>query len=88
LEANGPDDPGAFAEFDKWVADRVAQRAAAMAEVMKAAGLTSPLPGLADMKGQGGLDPKLETLKIETHCSERRFGWQVPEFSGWNFGLQ
>jgi hypothetical protein len=35
-----------------------------------------------------GLDPKLETLKIETHCSERRFGWQVPEFSGWNFGLQ
>jgi hypothetical protein len=28
------------------------------------------------------LDPKLETLKIETHCSERRFGWQVPGFSG------
>ena len=53
LEANGPDDPGAFAEFDKWVADRVAQRTAAMADVMKAAGLTSPLPGLADMKGQG-----------------------------------
>ena len=24
-----------------------------------------------------GLDPKLETLKIETHCSERRFGWRV-----------
>ena len=53
LEATGPDDPGAFAEFDKWVADRVAQRTAAMADVMKAAGLTSPLPGLADMKGQG-----------------------------------
>jgi hypothetical protein len=35
-----------------------------------------------------GLDHKLETLKIETHCSERRFGRQVPEFSGWNFGLQ
>jgi hypothetical protein len=35
-----------------------------------------------------GVDPKLETLKIETHCSERRFEWQVPEFSGWNFGLQ
>ena len=53
LEAAGPDDSGAFAEFDKWVADRVAQRTAAMADVMKAAGLTSPLPGLADMKGQG-----------------------------------
>ena len=39
-------------------------------------------------EGQPGLDPKLETLKIETHCSERRFGWQVPEFSGWNIGLQ
>ena len=53
LEATGPDNPGAFAEFDKWVADRVAQRTAAMADVMKAAGLTVPLPGLADMKGQG-----------------------------------
>jgi FecR protein len=53
IDATGPDDSGAFAEWDKWVADRVAQRTAAMAEVMKAAGLTSPLPGLAGMKGQG-----------------------------------
>ena len=53
LGATGPGDPGTFAEFDKWVADRVAERTAAMADVMKAAGLTSPLPGLADMKGQG-----------------------------------
>jgi hypothetical protein len=29
-----------------------------------------------------GLDPKLETLKIVTHCSERKFGWQVPRFQG------
>ena len=57
LDATGPDDPGAFAEFDKWVADRVAQRTAAMADVMKAAGLTTPLPGLADMKGQGTFFP-------------------------------
>jgi hypothetical protein len=49
----GPDNPDAFADWDKWVADRFAQRTAAMAEVMKAAGLTAPLPGLADMKGQG-----------------------------------
>ena len=35
-----------------------------------------------------GVDPKLETLKIETHCSERRFECQVPEFSRWNIELQ
>jgi hypothetical protein len=39
-------------------------------------------------RGQTGVDPKLETLKIGTNCSERRFEWQQPEFSGWNFGLQ
>jgi hypothetical protein len=49
----GPDDSGAYVEWDQWVADRVAQRTAAMADVMKDAGLTSPLPGLASMKGQG-----------------------------------
>lgn len=53
LEATAPDDAGAFADFDRWVADRVAQRAADMTDVMKDAGLNSPLPGLADMKGQG-----------------------------------
>ncbi len=31
-----------------------------------------------------GLDPKLETLKIGTNCSERRFGWQS-EYSVWSF---
>jgi hypothetical protein len=46
-------DPNAFTAWDKWVADRVAQRAAAMAEVMQASGLTAPIPGLAEMKGQG-----------------------------------
>ena len=34
------------------------------------------------------LDPKLETRKIETHCSERRFGWQQAVFSERNFGLR
>ena len=42
-----------FTEWDKWVAERVEQRRAAMAEVMKAAGLSLPIPGLAEMKGQG-----------------------------------
>ena len=42
-----------FAAWDKWVADRVEQRKEAMTEVMKASGLTSPIPGLAEMKDQG-----------------------------------
>jgi len=49
----GPNDSGAFAEWDKWVADRVVQRTEAMSDMEKASGLTSPIPGLADMKGQG-----------------------------------
>jgi len=28
------------------------------------------------------MDPKLETLKIATACSERRFGWRSPCFQG------
>ena len=46
-------DPNAFAAWDKWVADRVAQRTAAMDEVMHASGLTAPVPGLAELRGRG-----------------------------------
>jgi FecR protein len=53
IDSAGPNDEGSFADWDKWVADRVAQRTAAMSDVMKASGLTSPIPGLADMEGQG-----------------------------------
>ena len=42
-----------FADWDKWVADRVQQRKAATAEVMAAAGLSTPLPGMAEMQGRG-----------------------------------
>jgi hypothetical protein len=49
----GSSDAGAFAEWDKWVAERVAQRSAAMSQVMEASGLTTPIPGLAEMAGQG-----------------------------------
>jgi hypothetical protein len=42
-----------FAAWDKWVADRVAHRSAAINDVMKAAGLTSPIPGLEGMEGAG-----------------------------------
>jgi hypothetical protein len=37
--------------------------------------------------GHVGVDPKLETLKIGTNCSERRFGWQ-PGYSVWNFAVR
>jgi len=52
-EPAGSDDAGAFSEWDKWVEDRVDLRAAAAADLMKEAGLTVPVPGLAEMKGQG-----------------------------------
>jgi hypothetical protein len=42
-----------FAEWDKWVADRVAQRDAADSAVMASSGLTEPIPGMAEMQGQG-----------------------------------
>jgi hypothetical protein len=50
----GPkEDASTFADWDKWVADRVDQRTAANQEVMKASGLTSLIPGMAELKGQG-----------------------------------
>jgi hypothetical protein len=54
IDFAGPkDDAAAFSDWDKWVADRVAQRTAATQEVMKASGLTLLIPGVADLKGQG-----------------------------------
>jgi hypothetical protein len=52
-DAEGVPSSEAFASWDKWVADRIAQREAATQAVMQAAGLTEPIPGLADMAGQG-----------------------------------
>jgi hypothetical protein len=42
-----------FAEWDDWTAKRIAARDLAMSATMKDAGLTSPIPGLAELKGQG-----------------------------------
>jgi hypothetical protein len=39
--------------WDEWVADREAQRAVAIGAVMEASGLTEPIPGMAEMQGQG-----------------------------------
>ncbi|MGA2438673.1 MAG: hypothetical protein ABSF57_09195 [Acidobacteriaceae bacterium] len=46
-------DATAFADWDAWVAGRVAARSAALAVLTKASGLPSSTPGLADMNGQG-----------------------------------
>ena len=42
-----------MAAWDAWVDERVTARAQAEAAMMKASGLTEPIPGLADMQGQG-----------------------------------
>ena len=42
-----------FAEWDKWTAERIAERDAEMSVAMKDAGVTSPIPGLIEMKDQG-----------------------------------
>jgi hypothetical protein len=52
LEA-GPIHPEDFGSWDQWVAARYAARTAAAEEVMKASGIAAPLPGLADMEGEG-----------------------------------
>ena len=46
-----------FTAFDAWVADRHEARTEAIDEEMKEAGLTTPVPGIADMKGQGRFYP-------------------------------
>jgi hypothetical protein len=56
-QATKPSDPASFGDWDNWVASRVTERSANMTAVMKASGLTSPLPGLADMNGQGTFFP-------------------------------
>jgi FecR protein len=56
-EATKPSDPVDFGDWDNWVASRVTERSATMTAMMKASGLTTPLPGLADMKDQGTFFP-------------------------------
>jgi hypothetical protein len=46
-------DNQAFFAWDHWVADREAQRATAISAVMEASGLTEPIPGMAEMQGEG-----------------------------------
>jgi hypothetical protein len=49
----GPTHPDDFSGWDQWVATRYITRTTALEEMTKAAGLTTPLPGIADMEGKG-----------------------------------
>jgi hypothetical protein len=53
VKPTGVESEAGFADWDKWVAGRVTQRKEALIEMMKASGLSSPIPGLAEMKDQG-----------------------------------
>jgi len=53
IDYAGARDSASLAAWDQWVATRSAARSRDLAEVMKAAGLTQPIPGLADMAHQG-----------------------------------
>jgi hypothetical protein len=53
----GPTHPPDFGSWDRWVADRTAARELATAEALKASGLNAPVPGLADLAGQGKFFP-------------------------------
>jgi hypothetical protein len=66
---------GAFAEWDEWTAKRLATRAAVMAAMMKDSGLASPIPGLAEMKGQGTF---FDCAPYGT-CWEPAGGWERQE---------
>ena len=48
-----PNGENAFAAWDKWVAGRVTERNQAIALMLKETGLKEPIPGLAQMAGQG-----------------------------------
>ena len=56
-DAAGTPEDGAWTAWDQWVADRVARRDGATSEVLQASGLTAPIPGMAEMAGQGTFFP-------------------------------
>jgi hypothetical protein len=63
--------PSSFSEWDNWVADRIHTRSDSLSAVMKNAGLSSPLPGLADMNEQGTFFP----CAPYGTCWEPSHGW-------------
>jgi FecR protein len=69
--ANTPAEAAEAAEWDKWVATRVKTRSEAMSAAMKESGLSAPIPGLAEMNGQGRFFP----CEPYGTCWEPAKGW-------------
>jgi hypothetical protein len=61
--------------FDTWVASRLTARDEAMTEMEQEAGLTEPIPGLAEMQGQG----TFFDCAPYGRCWEPRDGWRPGE---------
>jgi len=53
LDVQGAPATPQFVAWDNWVEQRVAQRRAAIDSVLEASGLSAPIPGMAEMAGQG-----------------------------------
>lgn len=53
LDNAPPQNQASFAAWDKWVANRYGKREQAVTDVMKASGLSEPIPGVADLENQG-----------------------------------
>ena len=69
--------------------DRVAQRDAAVARVMEASGLTQPIPGMADMDGQGKFfdcAPYGTCWEPMEDAAEDQEATQTPENEHYGFG--
>jgi hypothetical protein len=64
-------DAAAMAEWDSWVAKRASARYAVLSATMKEAGLTEPIPGLAEMSGKG----KFFACEPYGMCWEPTEGW-------------
>jgi hypothetical protein len=64
-------DAAAMVEWDSWVARRVSARDVVLAATMKEAGLTEPIPGLAEMSGKG----KFFACEPYGMCWEPTEGW-------------
>jgi FecR protein len=71
VSINGSTAPGPMAGWDKWVADRVAARNVSLTSAMKASGLSAPVPGLAEMNGQG----RFFACEPYGTCWEPASGW-------------
>jgi len=101
-DAIGAENDEAFAAWDKWVAARVSARAAALSAVMEASGLTAPIPGMADMAGQGTFfdcapygtcwEPKdaaePEAAAIEKPSARQQSGFVLASFDPASLGRQ